>query len=125
MYKILFIILGLISTGLGIIGIFVPGLPTTPFLLLAAALFFKSSEKLYKLLVNNKYIGHYITDFQKNKGLTQKIKLFSIALMWIMILTSVLFFIHSPIFKIILLIVGIIGNLIMGFIIPTAKGKTN
>ncbi|MBW6479367.1 MAG: YbaN family protein, partial [Bacteroidales bacterium] len=60
--KILFAFLGTLSLILGVIGIFVPGLPTTPFLLLTAGLYMKSSERLYKLLISNKYLGPYILD---------------------------------------------------------------
>ncbi|MDR2840025.1 MAG: YbaN family protein, partial [Paludibacter sp.] len=57
--KLLFIILGLISLALGIIGIFLPLLPTTPFLLLSAALFARGSQRLYNWLINHRVLGSY------------------------------------------------------------------
>lgn len=103
-------------------GIFILGLPTTPFLLMAAALFFRSSERLYNWLISSRLFGKYIAAFRKNRGITLKVKLFSITLMWIMISLSV-FFIESSILRIILLILGIIGTAVMGFFIRTIKKK--
>ena len=67
MIKFLLIFLGTISLILGITGIFVPGMPTTPFLLLTAGCYVKSSDKLYNYLIKNKLIGTYISDFQIKK----------------------------------------------------------
>ena len=67
MKKPLFVFLGSLSLALGIIGIVVPGLPTTSFVLLAAYLYARSSEKLYSKLLNHKFLGGYIRDFQKFK----------------------------------------------------------
>lgn len=119
--KFLLILLGTISLGIGIIGIIVPGLPTTPFLLLTAGLYVRSSDKLYQKLISNQYVGSYIMDFQTKKGLTIKVKIASISLMWIMIIISTLFFIDLLVVKISVLILGLIGTIVMGFIIPTIK----
>jgi uncharacterized membrane protein YbaN (DUF454 family) len=121
MLKIVLIILGTISLFFGILGIFIPGLPTTPFILLTAGLYVRSSEKLYKRLIANKYLGSFISDFRKNKGLTLKTKLYSILLMWTMISISAYFFIDKPIPRLALLTAGIIGTVAMGFLIPTVK----
>ena len=66
---------GTMSLGLGIVGIVVPGLPATPFFLLSAGLYLRSSEKLYKKLLSNKWIGSYIIKYQTNKGLTKRGKI--------------------------------------------------
>lgn len=94
MKKIIFRILGFTSLILGIIGIALPILPTTPFLLLSSFLFLKSSEKLYNWLLNNKILGQYIKDFQIEKSIPLKVKISSISLLWLTISTSAIFFIH-------------------------------
>ena len=66
--KTLCIILGSISLALGILGIFLPLLPTTPFLLLTAALYFKGSPRLYNWLLNHRHFGPYIRNFRENKS---------------------------------------------------------
>lgn len=101
--KILFVVLGFLSLGLGILGIFIPVLPTTPFLLLSAYLFAKSSEKLYNWLLSTKNFGKIIKDYRERKGVSLGIKIYSLSLLWLTILTSVIFFL-SPIFLDVLLI---------------------
>ncbi len=121
MFRIILIILGTISLGIGITGIFIPGLPTTPFILLTAGLYVRSSEKLYRLLIQNKHLGKYIQDFQTYKGLTIKTKIYSIILMWIMILISVSYFISVNYLKWSIIGIGAIGTLVMGYLLPTIK----
>jgi hypothetical protein len=121
--KIILVILGTISLALGIIGIFVPGLPTTAFLLLTAALYMRSSDRLYRKLVSNRYLGPYILEFQKNQGMTKRMKIHAIGTMWFMISISIIFFIKSTTLDLIIIGVGIIGTIVMGFIVPTSPNN--
>ena len=82
---------GFISLVFGIIGIFIPVLPTTPFLLLASAAFAKSSERFDRWLLNNKILGSYIKNYREGKGLPLKMKLISLSLLCITIIISILF----------------------------------
>ena len=81
--KYLLIFLGSLSLALGVIGIILPVLPTTPFLLLAAALYVRSSEKLYQWLINQKYLGTYIRNFREHKAIPLHAKIISISMIWI------------------------------------------
>jgi uncharacterized protein len=121
MLKLLFILLGTLSLSLGILGIFVPGLPTTPFLLLAAFFYLKGSKRLYNWLINNKLLGKYIKNYQRRKGMTRQQKIYAISLMWIMIILSAGFLVHPVFVKIIILAAGVIGTIVMGFVVPMAK----
>ena len=112
---------GTISLALGIIGIFVPGLPTTPFVLLSAALYAKSSEKLYNWLLENKFLGPRIKNYQRQKGVTLKGKYRIIALMLSMVLISSLLILKILVLKIIIISAGVIGAIVVRFIVPTAK----
>ncbi len=123
MLKVIFAIFGTIALTLGLIGIFIPGLPTTPFLLLAAALYVRSSQKLYEKLIRSKYIGPKIESYRKNKGMTLMLKLWSIFLMWIMIGISVHFFLETGWVKVVIIGLGLTGSAVMGFIVPTIKKK--
>ena len=125
MIKALLIVSGSISLGVGIIGIFVPGLPTTSFLLITAFLWARSSEKLYNKLIENKYVGPYIVNFQKHKGMTLEAKIYSISMMWLMIGLSTWLFIHNPIVDYIVIAVGFIGMIVMGFVLNTIKNQKN
>lgn len=84
--KFLLAALGLLSLGLGILGIFLPVLPTTPLLLLAAALFLRSSRPLYDWLMNHPQLGPYIQNFMVHKSIPLKIKIISVSMVWITLL---------------------------------------
>lgn len=118
-----FIFLGTLSLSLGLLGVFIPGLPTTPFLLLTAAFYLKGSNRLYTLVVSNKYLGHYLRKYKENKGMTVTDKIFTIALMWAMIALSCTLFINSTLSQLIVVGVGLIGTIVMGFIVPTSAKK--
>ncbi|MBQ8520901.1 MAG: YbaN family protein [Bacteroides sp.] len=84
--KILLILLGSLSLVLGIVGIFLPILPTTPFLLLSAALFFRNSPRLYDWLLHQKYLGTYIRNFREHRAIPLRAKIVSVSLVWITLL---------------------------------------
>ncbi len=119
--RALYMIGGTLSLVLGVIGIFVPGLPTTPFVLLSAALYAKSSEKLYNLLLDNKYLGPRIKNFQRQKGVTLKGKYRIIALMLTMVLISSFLVAKVMVLKVIIISAGVIGAIVVRFFVPTAK----
>ncbi|PIV55595.1 DUF454 domain-containing protein [Candidatus Desantisbacteria bacterium CG_4_10_14_0_8_um_filter_48_22] len=79
--RIFLVIAGTLLVGIAILGIFLPLLPTTPFLLLAAACYARSSTKLYNWLLNNKYFGEYIRNYRERKGIPLKVKIVSISLL--------------------------------------------
>lgn len=89
--KLLLAALGLLSLGLGILGIFLPVLPTTPLLLLAAALFFRSSPRLYDWLLEHPKLGPYIKNFREHKAIPLKIKVLSVSLVWLTLLNCAIF----------------------------------
>ncbi|UCH80789.1 MAG: YbaN family protein [Nitrospiraceae bacterium] len=78
MHKPLLIILGLLFVGLAILGIFLPVLPTTPFLLLALACFAKSSEKLHAWLLTNKTFGPLIRQWHETRSMPRKAKIYAL-----------------------------------------------
>lgn len=80
--------IGWISVALGVIGIFLPVLPTTPFLLLAAACFVRSSRRVYIWLVTHPRLGPWIRDYLDGEGIPLKAKAWAIGLMWASILLS-------------------------------------
>lgn len=119
--KLLLIFLGTLSLCIGLIGVFIPGLPTTPFLLLTAALYIRSSDKLYRKVVENRFIGSYVIKYRANKGMTRSDKTYAISLMWIMIAISCIFFIDNILIRIIVTLVGLIGTIVMGLLVPLSK----
>jgi|TARA_Y100000310_G_C19982976_1_gene490651 hypothetical protein len=103
----LFVTLGTLFLVVGIIGIFVPILPTTPFLLLTAFFYERGSEKFHNWLLNNKILGAYIGSYSDDKGIPLKVKLFTIVLLWTVISSTVIFVIDELVLNIILVLVAI------------------
>jgi uncharacterized membrane protein YbaN (DUF454 family) len=119
--RILFFIVGSVSLFLGVIGIFLPLLPTTPFLLLTAACYLRSSERMYNWLLNNRWFGNYIKNYQEGRGIPLKTKIFAITVLWFTILLSVIFMINKLWFVPVILIVLAIGVSLHLIRLPTFK----
>ena len=83
--RTLWFIAGTICVVLGAIGIVLPILPTTPFLLAAAACYYKSSPRMHRWLLNNKWFGEYIRNYTEGKGLTKKTKITALIVLWVTI----------------------------------------
>ena len=98
---------GTLSAGLGIIGVFVPILPTTPFLLLAAACYMRSSERFYRWLIDNRIFGAYVRNYIEGRGMPIKIKISTILLLWLTIALTVAFAVENMVVRIILLCVAV------------------
>jgi len=73
--KKLYIAFGFLAVALAIVGIFIPGLPTVPFLLVALFCFERSSKKYHDMIMNNKYFGPVLQDYYSGKGLTSSVKI--------------------------------------------------
>jgi hypothetical protein len=91
MKRVLLVGAGFCSLGLGVAGIFLPVLPTTPFLLLSATCFLKSSNPLYRWLTGHRVFGKYIENYLKYRAITLRAKVSSIVLLWITIGSTILF----------------------------------
>jgi hypothetical protein len=102
------IVAGTFFLGLGILGIILPILPTTPFLLLSAACYSRGSDRLYRWLIGNRWFGKYISNYRTGKGISVKIKIVSIIMLWITISFSVFFIVTHPILRFILFIIAIL-----------------
>jgi len=98
---------GTLSTGLGIIGVFIPILPTTPFLLLAAACYMRSSERFYQWLINNRIFGAYVRNYIEGRGMPIRIKIFTILLLWLAIGLSITFGVQNIVIRIVLICLAI------------------
>jgi uncharacterized membrane protein YbaN (DUF454 family) len=105
--KKLLVIAGVISLSLGVVGMAVPILPTTPFLLLAAACFLRGSDRLYQWLMNHRFFGEYIRNFREYKAIPLHSKILMIGLLWITILFSIIFVVDSIYIRILLACIAI------------------
>ncbi len=104
--RAIFVTLGSVSLALGIVGIFVPVLPTTPFLLLASACYLRGSRRLHAWLLSHGRLGAYIRAFEEGRGIPVRAKVVAIGMLWISMAFAVEFIGH-PIAGIALLAVAI------------------
>lgn len=89
MKRIIYIALASIFVALGTIGIFLPLVPTTPFLLLAAYFYMNSSYSRLRWLLNHKYLGPYIKSYLSKEGIPLRVKVKTISLLWITMLAAI------------------------------------
>jgi uncharacterized membrane protein YbaN (DUF454 family) len=97
--RIVYIVLGILCVILAGLGVLLPGLPATPFLLLASFAFARSSKRMHDWLINNKVFGPILSDFLDRKGIRLHIKIISLVMMWGMMFFSVLYLIDNDIVK--------------------------
>lgn len=103
MVRYCLITVGWLSVILGVIGIFLPLLPTTPFLLLAVSCFGKSSKRFHDWLLNQPQLGPYIHLYMDGKGIPMKAKTYILIMLWFTMSTSIIFFVSLVPVKLMLL----------------------
>ena len=113
MIRWLLIALGSLCVALGVIGAFVPGLPTTVFLLAAAALYVRSSPRLYRWLLNHRLLGRFIRDYREHRAMPRRAKNSALVLMWLMIGLSAGFLIGPLWIRLTVVAAGLVGTFFM------------
>tara|TARA_Y100001956_G_C4040457_1_gene150376 strand:+ start:101 stop:544 length:444 start_codon:yes stop_codon:yes gene_type:complete len=115
--------IGFIVMSIGLVGIVIPGLPTTPLMILAAACFAKSSQRFYDWIINNKMFGHHVKNYREGKGIPKKSKPIILGTLWAFVLFAVLIAIPDsapPVSKITTLVLAVIGTIFI-LMIPNLK----
>lgn len=103
MAKTLLIACGTLCVAVGVIGVFVPVLPTTPFLLLAAVFYARGSERFYHWLLTNRWFGAYVSNYRQGRGIPLRQKMLTLALLWLTIGYAVAFAVSNAWVQVILL----------------------
>lgn len=115
-----YFVFGAVFLLLGGLGVFLPVLPTTPFLLLSAACFYRSSKRMHYWMLNNRWFGNYLKNYAEGKGISLKAKLFTLSLLWMLIIYSVFFAVNNTIVQLVLLSIAI-GVTVHLIRLPTLK----
>ena len=97
---------GCVAVALGTVGIFLPLLPTTPFLLLAAACFLRSSDRLYDWLITHRWLGAYIRNYREHRAITLRAKVLTLSLLWLTIGYSVVRVVSALALRVLLLCIA-------------------
>lgn len=121
MKRYVYIGLGMLCVGLGALGVAVPGLPTTPFLLLASWLLYRSSPRLQRWLLES-WLGKYIRSYNRRGGMTLAQKIGAVGMMVAMVILSTWVFVPAgSVARIIVPVAGAVGALTVIFAVPNAK----
>jgi uncharacterized membrane protein YbaN (DUF454 family) len=119
--RALLLVAGTMSLVLGTVGIVLPILPTTPFLLLAAACYLRSSERMHKWLLGNRWFGEYIRNYQEGRGIPLKTKIVALAFLWAAILYSAFFALDEILIAQVALLLIALGVSVHLIRLPTLK----
>jgi hypothetical protein len=111
--KLVYNIAGTISLLFAFIGIILPVLPTTPFVLISAACYYKGSEKLHNWLLKNPFFGPIIMDYEKHRGMKKTTKIKALLIMWSAVLASSFFILETLLMRAIIIIIAFIGTVVM------------
>jgi len=103
---LLFIILGTLFLVIGCIGLILPILPTTPFLILAAACYGRGSDRIYGWMMRNRLFGEFIKNYLEGKGIKSRQKIITLVFLWVMIIFTTAYIIENMIIRIFLLIIA-------------------
>jgi uncharacterized membrane protein YbaN (DUF454 family) len=116
-----FFVAGTVSLVVGAVGIVLPVLPTTPLLLLAFACYCRSSRRMTRWILTNKYFGDYIRRYMEGKGIPLKTKILALTILWITICFSAFFMVHDWLIIQFVLFAVAIGVTIHLIKLPTYK----
>ena len=112
--RVMWFSFGFVVMLVGLVGIVVPGLPTTPLMILAAACFAKSSQRFYDWIINNRLFGHHVKNYREGKGIPKRSKPIILGTLWAFVLFAVFVAIPDsapPISKYSILVLAVIGTI--------------
>ena len=118
----LLIVAGTLSVALGALGILLPLLPTTPFLLLAAFCYGRSSDRFYRKLISNRVFGKYLQNYREGRGIPMQQKIITILLLWASIGSSI-YFLAAPMWASVLLLAIASGVSVFLISVKTYQGE--
>ena len=119
--RVLWLAIGMISVGLGGIGIVVPGLPTTVFFIVAAWCFARSSPRFERWVLGLPKIGPVVRDHRDGLGMPRRVKAIALAMMWTAIAVSGFALRQRPVIVAVVVALGLVGSAYIGWRVPTRE----
>ena len=108
--KLVYNIIGTVSLFFGFIGVLLPIIPTTPFVLLSAACYYKGSERLHEWPSGNEVFGPMIRDYEEHGGMRKATKMKALTIMWVAVLASTLLILDTLTMRALILLIAAIGT---------------
>lgn len=121
--RITLVAVGSISLALGIAGIFLPILPTTPFLIIAGASYARSSERLYTWLTTNRLTGAHMRRIVEGKGISHRAKVVILAFAWVVLILAAVFVAKSVVMRIVFPAIAVVKTFVFVAVVPTARDE--
>ncbi|MBI02438.1 MAG: hypothetical protein CL468_00085 [Acidimicrobiaceae bacterium] len=119
--RILWLFLGCVSVGLGGVGIFVPGLPTTVFMIVGASCFARSNPRFERWILDLPVVGPAVRDYRNGLGMPRRAKKFAVASIFLMCALSAGFLIDLLLVRLLVVVVGLIGVWFVAWRVPTRE----
>ena len=111
--NVFYIVIGTLSLVFGLIGVILPVLPTTPFILFSAWCYYRGSQRLHNWLINHPYLGPIIEEYGEGEGMTKESKMKAIGMTWLAVILTAVFFLDSFSMRVLIIIVAMIGTIIL------------
>jgi len=119
--KALWFVAGTLLLSIGLVGVALPILPTTPFLLLAAACYLRSSKRMYDWMMTNRVFGKYLRAYHEGTGIPARVKVGAIAFLWAAIVTSAVFFTDEVWLRAVLVVIAVAVSIHIATIRPRSQ----
>jgi hypothetical protein len=111
--KIVFTLIGTVSLLIGLVGIILPIIPTTPFILFSAWCYYRGSKRFHDWLVNHPYLGPIVEEYGNGEGMTKESKIKAIILTWTAVLMTAVFILQSLLMRAIIIVIAVIGTIVL------------
>jgi hypothetical protein len=111
--RIAYVVLGTVSLALGLIGVVLPVIPTTPLILLSAWCYYRGSKRFHDWLINHPYLGKIVAEYSGEEGMKRGSKIKAIAFTWAAVLLTAAFVLESTTMRVIIILIGCIGTFVV------------
>lgn len=112
---------GMLCTALALIGVVIRGLPTTPFLLLAAGCFSKSSDRMNRWIHEHPHLGPFLRDLREGRGMSLRLKAVTLLMAWVLLGGLAVFLTRSVHLRVFLLALAATKTVLLVWVIPTKR----
>jgi uncharacterized membrane protein YbaN (DUF454 family) len=111
--RLVYVVVGTVSLALGLLGVVLPVIPTTPFILFSAWCYYRGSKRFHDWLVNHRYLGKIVAEYSGDEGMRKESKIKAIAFTWAAVLLTAAFILESSAMRALIILIGCIGTFVI------------